>query len=390
MKILSLKRNQGDLGAIAKPSYEIIARSENSSEPSTVTVLIDSPDGRKLDAALLEFNTKEITQEEFLEVLTEVVEDNSSVGIARELSAASESIPISARIQLVDGCELRVGDRVIEGPLADQIFKMLEQRKEDKDSVKPQDWLALVSFTELLFDNVNPFIRKQLYSWLSYQIQNGRLTLTSEGKVIGYKGVQQGANGLESIHSGPGIVNGISMNGHLPNHPGNVIEVARDYVDDNPDQTCSTGLHIGSYDYAASFSRGTVVSVEFDPRDVVSVPTDYHGQKIRACKYKVLEVVENQLSDFSISFDEDVDNDFEENEDQISSDYVSEDDSDSSKYTKDDFEVGEDVEVVYNGEVYPLGTISKVTEDGVLVHLPSLERPYRNFKFNNMNEVTWF
>ena len=44
--------------------------------------------------------------------------------------------------------------------------------------------------------------------------------------------------------------------------------------------------------------------VEVDPRDVISVPNDYDGQKLRACKYKVIKEVKSELEDFTLNFEE--------------------------------------------------------------------------------------
>jgi hypothetical protein len=53
---------------------------------------------------------------------------------------------------------------------------------------------------------------------------------------------------------------------------------------------CSAGLHVGTYDYALRFTR-FVIEVLVDPRDVVSVPTDCNDQKMRTCKYLVMDHV---------------------------------------------------------------------------------------------------
>ena len=61
-------------------------------------------------------------------------------------------------------------------------------------------------------------------------------------------------------------------------------------MDDNRDNHCSHGLHIGSFDYAEGWSGcdGKLLLVEFDPQDAVSVPTDCSFQKLRVAKYKVV------------------------------------------------------------------------------------------------------
>jgi hypothetical protein len=62
----------------------------------------------------------------------------------------------------------------------------------------------------------------------------------------------------------------------------------RHEVDDNKDRTCSSGLHFCSKDYLNSFGGERVVIVKINPRDVVSIPSDYNDTKGRACRYEVV------------------------------------------------------------------------------------------------------
>jgi hypothetical protein len=64
----------------------------------------------------------------------------------------------------------------------------------------------------------------------------------------------------------------------------------RNAVDDNKDQTCSTGLHFCGLSYLDHFggSDSRTVIVKIDPADVVSIPSDYNGAKGRACRYEVI------------------------------------------------------------------------------------------------------
>lgn len=55
---------------------------------------------------------------------------------------------------------------------------------------------------------------------------------------------------------------------------------------DNPSQDC-VGLHVGTWQYASTFSERTL-EVEVHPRDVVSVP-NYDKNKMRVCRYKVVK-----------------------------------------------------------------------------------------------------
>jgi hypothetical protein len=126
----------------------------------------------------------------------------------------------------------------------------------------------------------------ELYSFLSYK----SLTTTPEGKILGYKGVQ-GSYWSSTGNADTIVVQGETNDSHqILNKVGETIEVARRCVDDNKDNHCSFGLHVGSYDYADGWagSDGRLLVVEFDPSDAVSVPTDCDFQKLRVSKYKVI------------------------------------------------------------------------------------------------------
>ena len=112
--------------------------------------------------------------------------------------------------------------------------------------------------------------------------------------ILGYRGLNQN---FTSKHAGPGIVNGVTVNGHLDNSPGNVLELPVELVEVNAARGCASGLHVGTYEYATGWAGygGLVVSVEVDPRHVRSVPYECESRKIRVSKYVVREVVTNKV-----------------------------------------------------------------------------------------------
>jgi hypothetical protein len=126
----------------------------------------------------------------------------------------------------------------------------------------------------------------QLYTFLSYKT----LPLTETGNVIGYKGVDADYYSKRGNTNTIVITGTVNKNGCILNKVGETIEVARNSVDDNKDNHCSHGLHIGSYDYAKDWAGndGHLMMVEFNPCDAVSVPTDCNFQKLRVSKYKVI------------------------------------------------------------------------------------------------------
>ena len=166
----------------------------------------------------------------------------------------------------------------LHGVVVDKLLEML--RAGLKDSA------PITNFITRLQANPSANSVAELYTFLGYK----NLPTTAEGKVLGYKGVQSdywsSTGNADTI-----VVQGQTNERHqILNEVGATIEVARRCVDDNKDNHCSFGLHIGSYDYANDWAGecGRLLVVEFDPADAVSVPTDCDFQKLRVSKYKVV------------------------------------------------------------------------------------------------------
>lgn len=175
--------------------------------------------------------------------------------------------------------------------LEDHLVRLLQEG--GIDGAKGDDaFMAYCRFAERLYGNTDARIREQLVRWLEAQ---GWLTFDMQGRLIGYRGVQTGEDGVaESIHRGPGYVDGKRVNGHVPNPDGAVIEIDRDIVVNDPSCGCSVGLHVGTYDYASSWAMSAghgplLLRVAVAPEDVISVPFDCSAQKIRCCRFEVLE-----------------------------------------------------------------------------------------------------
>lgn len=166
----------------------------------------------------------------------------------------------------------------LHGVVVDKLLEML--RSGMKDSA------PLTNFITRLQANPSANSVNELYSFLSYK----SLATTPEGRVLGYKGVQ-GDFWSSTGNADTIVVQGETNERHqILNKVGSTIEVARRCVDDNKDNHCSFGLHVGSYDYANGWAgeSGRLLLVEFDPQDAVSVPTDCDFQKLRVSKYKVI------------------------------------------------------------------------------------------------------
>jgi len=170
------------------------------------------------------------------------------------------------------------GNYELKGFVIDKLLEFLRSGAKDAQPI--------LNFIEKLMFNPSKNSVDQLYTFLSYKT----LPLTETGNIIGYKGVDTDFYSKHGNKNTIVITGNVDANGRILNKIGETIEVARNSVDDNKDNHCSHGLHIGSYDYAKDWAgnNGHLMMVEFNPSDAVSVPTDCNFQKLRVSKYKVI------------------------------------------------------------------------------------------------------
>ncbi len=167
---------------------------------------------------------------------------------------------------LIDGVLRDADGEALPAVLSNRLIEMKEEGF---------DVSHMAKFWDNLKKNPSLRSREQLYKFLE---QNGH-PITPDGHFIAYRGIR---NDFKDHHTGT-----------FDNSPGNVLEMPRRDVDDNPNQTCSRGFHVAAWEYASTFGNGVTVEVKVNPMDVVAVPTDYNGQKMRVCKFEVIQVVEN-------------------------------------------------------------------------------------------------
>jgi hypothetical protein len=194
-----------------------------------------------------------------------------SIAVARRFESLSE------RVSVANGRVYFDGDPV-DSSITRQIVRALDAGSEN--------WRPLVRFMENVAANPVEHSREQLYDWLRAR----EFTINAAGEVIAYKGVARDTDGtLRSIWAGGGIVNGERVEGQVPQRPGDTVELPRSEVAHDPSEACSHGLHVGTYAYAQGYAQGALLKVAVNPRDVVSVPTDASGDKVRVCRYRVLD-----------------------------------------------------------------------------------------------------
>jgi len=174
----------------------------------------------------------------------------------------------------------------------DVIDKRITRLIVDRIKGGDHNWQSLAKFMVRLAQNPSQASRRALYRWIS----DRHLTITTDGLIVGYKGV---ADNGRSIHKGKGIIHSLNAEGDvtteyidydsLPNQPGTWVEFPRAEVNPDPSNGCSLGLHVGTADYARAFGH-RLLTVLVDPAAVVMVPNDSEGQKMRVWQYYVTDI----------------------------------------------------------------------------------------------------
>ena len=166
----------------------------------------------------------------------------------------------------VQGGEVFYDGTVVNNYLTESILKMLN----DGFDIDP-----FIKFMSNLMENPSFRAVEELYGFL----ENSKLPITEDGHFLAYKMVSKD---FKDIHTGT-----------FDNSVGSVCSMSRNKVNDNKNETCSTGLHFAAYSYASTFGSGNLVLLKINPRDVVSIPVDYNNAKGRCCRYEVIQVIED-------------------------------------------------------------------------------------------------
>jgi hypothetical protein len=170
----------------------------------------------------------------------------------------------------IEGNKIFWKDREMHGALTQRLVQMIQE----DFPIAP-----LVAFMENLMENPSKRAVTELYGFL----EKNTLPITPDGHFLAYKKIKQDYPDCYT--------------GKIDNSVGQVVEMERNEVDDDQNRTCSAGLHFCSRDYLSHFSGDRIVVLKINPRDVVSIPTDYNNSKGRACRYEVVDEIDKDKAD---------------------------------------------------------------------------------------------
>ena len=140
---------------------------------------------------------------------------------------------------------------------------------------------CFINFWHKLNQNPSNKARLRLYDF----VDSKNVTLLPDGDLLLYKVVKR-----TEI---PGRYVDI-YTGTIYQSIGDTISMRRALVDDDDTRVCSHGYHCCSYEYTnhygnAKSGQDAVVNVKVNPANIVSIPIDYNGSKLRVCEFTILE-----------------------------------------------------------------------------------------------------
>ena len=194
--------------------------------------------------------------------------------IASDLEKVADAVEALKDQHITDDVAIEGGAVTFKGAPIDTTLtaRMLRQLREGFD-LKP-----MARFLENLMQNPSYRAVQDLYSFLEY----GKMPITEDGCFLAYKKVRADYRDIRS--------------GTIDNSVGQVVSMPRNRVNEDPEQTCSFGLHVCSFDYLpyyASAADDRVMISKVNPRDVVAIPKDYNNTKMRVSCYEVVGELES-------------------------------------------------------------------------------------------------
>ena len=201
---------------------------------------------------------------------------------AKDWDAVVDMADLAAKVNahakgafVVEGDVVKIGGEVLPESLSKRLIAFTKQGID----VDP-----LVKFWANLQNNPSYRSVQQLHAFLEANDH----PITPDGCFIGYRAI---SNDWKDLRTNT-----------MDNSIGAVVEMPRNKVDEDPERTCSSGLHVASYNYAQNHygawnGSHRLVAVKVNPADVVAVPTDYNGEKMRVCKFEVLSEIEKEIKE---------------------------------------------------------------------------------------------
>lgn len=179
----------------------------------------------------------------------------------------------------VDVTKLVVTVNGVEFPYQYSNLIISEMNKDIHNKQNPDLQNLMNFFARCVQHNIGTDVVIQMYEFLKHN----DIVILPDGSIQGWKYLHKRDDVYLDNYSKT-----------IVNTEGSYVSMPREEVNNDPNQTCSKGLHVGAWDYVKEHS--SIAKVIVNPEDVVSVPVDYEGMKLRCCKYYIHEILDNPNS----------------------------------------------------------------------------------------------
>lgn len=294
------------------------------------------------------------SHQNYRQLLTAVGDSNkesfiNNLNIEVKVNRALSKSEVLGKVEVKDG-EVLFNGKAVDNVITKRILEFVDGGLPFK---------PLVAFLENIMANPSKRSIEELYGFLEHKA----LPITEDGCFLAYKTVL--SNYYSKRAGNLTLISGKEdSSGRIFNGVGEVIECPRNEVDDDFNQHCSQGLHVGALAYAGpggwyNNSSDKVVYVKVNPKDAVSVPGDHSCQKLRVCKYEVVSDYKAPLENHLYNTTNDEVEAFEDSDDY---DWDDEDEWDDEEFTgieriavlPSDVAVDDYLEFTYNNELRTL------------------------------------
>ena len=213
--------------------------------------------------------------------LLEALKNNASLEEVKKIVHKTFKNYVDSGLTLCDGVKITDTTILIDNEvISDELAELIKRHYNSGVSIN-----HIVNFIRKIRENPSYRIRNQLWNFIKASEDSGGFAIEDDGDILAYKLVR---NDFKDIHTGT-----------IDNSPNCIVEMDRRDVDDNPNNTCSSGLHFCAFSYLENYRRcpeEKIILVKINPRDVVSIPTDYNYAKGRCCRYKVIKEINKVLN----------------------------------------------------------------------------------------------
>lgn len=208
--------------------------------------------------------------------------------------------------------EVKDGEVYFNGEvLHNSITRRLLQMLDDGIDIKP-----IRRFLERVMENPSAHSVAELYTFL----EKNKIPLTDDGCFLGYKYVNADYTDVYSSK--------------IDNRVGAKIpRLKRNQVNDDWRVKCSSGYHVGSYEYAWDGPGRRRMIVKVDPADVVAVSVNEN--KCRVCWYEVVSELEDKRTALDDLYDDRFGGEYNDDEDYDEDDYEDDYDDGEEDYDYD-------------------------------------------------------